>query len=344
MKIAIIVQRLSTRGGTERFAHGFARWACSEGHEVDVWCASVEDPIAQVKVCHLRAGGRGRMWRMAARVQAVKAVPVDAYDSVLNLMRGPVDGVYRAGGGCHRAWVEDCGWTLADAMAVRVDRSTVDRARTVIANSQMASRELQQWYGVPSDRLRVVHNGVDLERFRPDAHCTLPGDGPAIVFFGSGFHRKGLLTALRATACMAEIRLVIIGSDKRSIAYERMARQLNIADRVSFLGSIAEPERLLPAAKAMILPTRYDPFANACLEAMACGVPVVTTHSNGAAEVLPETWMALDRDADIQRWVDVLKRVLDEPSLREACRAAAENHPAQATFAAVAAVMEQAIT
>jgi UDP-glucose:(heptosyl)LPS alpha-1,3-glucosyltransferase len=342
MKLAVVTKRLSTHGGTERFGHGFIGWALAQGHAVDVWCGAVDDPVAGAKIVPLKLSGRGRMWRQVGRYRAAQQVPIDCYDGVLNLLRAPIDGVYRAGGGCHRSWVAQNGWSLADSLAVYCDKATVNRARLVVANSEMARRELVEWYGVDPNRLRLVRNGVDLARFRPDPGAVLPCSGDSIVFLGSGFHRKGLSWVLKMLAATAKLNLVVMGVDRRTPAYQREAARLGLSARVHFMGSVQHPERFLPAAKAMVLPTRYDPFANAVLEAMACGVPVITSRANGAHEVLSAPWMALERAAGMDAWVGVLKRVLAEPQLRGAARAAAEAHPVSAAYSAVFSVLEEA--
>jgi UDP-glucose:(heptosyl)LPS alpha-1,3-glucosyltransferase len=342
MKLAVVTKRLSTLGGTERFGHGFVGWALAQGHAVDVWCGAVDDPVVGAQIVPLKRLGRGRMWRQVGRYRAAQRVDVARYDGVLNLMRGPIDGVYRAGGGCHRSWVAQNRWSLADSLAVYCDKATIAEARLVVANSEMAQRELVDWYGMDPNRLRLVRNGVDLVRFRPDPGAKLPCSGEAIVFLGSGFHRKGLSRALKMLAATTDLNLVVMGDDRRASAYQREAGRLGLTERVHFMGAVSHPERYLPAAKAMVLPTRYDPFANAVLEAMACGVPVITSRSNGAHEVLSAPWMALERSAGIDAWVEVLKRVLAEPGLRDAARASAEAHPVSAAYSAVFSVLEEA--
>ena len=82
----------------------------------------------------------------------------------------------------------------------------------------------------------------------------------------------------------------------------------------------------------MILPTRYDPFANASLEAMACGVPVITSRANGAAEVLPEPWMSVADPSDVDGFAAALERTLQTKELGARCRAVAETLPAEGAF------------
>jgi len=340
LRVALILRRLSTQGGTERFSLGFARWLLAEGHAVDVWCDEADVELEGARVQHLEAGGRGRVWRMQALAAAAARVPVDDYAAVLNQIRGPVSGVFRAGGGCHRAWVKERGWSLADALETRLDRDAVAAARVVVANSEMAAGDLTEWYGTDPARIQLVRNGVDLERFQP-----APRDQDAdldLVFLGSGFARKGLTTAMGALVHLPGRSLTVLGADRHAGRYAATAARLGVDQRVHFLGAVSHPETVLPRARALVLPTRYDPSANACLEAMACGVPVVTTQRNGAAEVLPHPWMAISDPGDERDLAEVLNRVLEDTTLGAACRAVAERYPAAGAYRALWHVLEEA--
>ena len=341
MKVALVHRSFSERGGCERFGLGFARYLVERQHEVDLWCVDAEGAPAPAGVRRLHAGGRGRIWKMLSLWRAAGRVPVADYDVVVGLGRTPGHQVYRAGGGCHRAWVEEQGWSLADLIEVELDRRAVMGAQRVVANSRMAGAELQSWYGLPADRLTVIHNGVDLTRFTPEVAEPLPVPGPFLLFFGNGFHRKGLAVALRALAELPGLHLAIVGHDPREARYRRLARQLGVDARAHFLGPRARPEGWLGSAAALILPTRYDPFANVVLEALASGVPVITSGRNGASEILPEPWMTVPDPADAPAFARAVERALQEPRMRDRCRATAESHPATAAYARLLRVSEE---
>jgi UDP-glucose:(heptosyl)LPS alpha-1,3-glucosyltransferase len=116
-----------------------------------------------------------------------------------------------------------------------------------------------------------------------------------LLLSGSGFVRKGLhhglelLARLRREPGYHASCLVVIGKGDPSPFQEKM-KTLNVLDRVRFLGAVDNPQTFYQASDFMVLPTRHDPFSNACLEALACGCPVLTSTENGAAEVLtPDT-------------------------------------------------------
>jgi UDP-glucose:(heptosyl)LPS alpha-1,3-glucosyltransferase len=177
----------------------------------------------------------------------------------------------------------------------------------VICNSRMVRDDIAQRFGVADAKLHVIYNGVDLDHFHPrlrDEHRTAlrtkvgAGDtprskstsrtAPVALFVGSGYERKGLPALLAAFARLPEDKseLWVVGYDKRQAAMRRQAARLGIAARVRFFGAQKDVRPFYGAADLFVLPTLYDPFPNAALEALACGLPVVTTTSCGAAELI----------------------------------------------------------
>lgn len=330
MRVGLVVRALSTHGGTERFTRGFAETLAAAGHTVTVHCRTVDAPLDGVTVKALSGPrGRGRAMKAALLERAVARVPRGQGDVLVGFLRAPGFDVLRAGGGCHAAAL--AGRRLigpVERAELARDRRAVAGAGAVVVNSEMARRDLVEHYGTDPSRVTVVRNGVDLRRFRPNGSATGPLEG-AIAFVGHGWARKGLDTALAALARLPGQRLVVVGRERHAGRFRRRARQLGVADRVSWLGGIDHLERALPAARALVLPTRYDPSANVCLEAQACGVPVVTSGRDGAGEVLPEPWQVVGRPDDAAGFAAALDRVLQTPSLRAASRAAAEAWPAR---------------
>ncbi|MDP6931471.1 MAG: glycosyltransferase family 4 protein [Myxococcota bacterium] len=334
MKLALVHRTFSDCGGTERFVRGLSRYLVARGHSVHVWCNRSEQVPDGVEIRHLPAWGRGRILKALVLWWQSRRLPRGEYDVVLGFGRTVGHDLYRAGGGCHRAWMMHRTWSLADWVEERLDRSAVAAARTVVANSRLAEGQLRDLYGVPADSLRVVHNGVDLDRFcpleAPSGSDGLPGE--YVAFVGSGFARKGLESAIRVLARLSGPDLVVAGIDRRWRHYQKLAGGLGIGEKVHFLGRVDQVETVLAGARALLLPTRYDPFANVCLEAMACGVPPVTTARNGASEVLPYPWMVVEDPDDVEGLASALERVMQETGLADTCRSVAERFPARSAF------------
>jgi UDP-glucose:(heptosyl)LPS alpha-1,3-glucosyltransferase len=232
--------------------------------------------------------------------------------------------------------------------------------RCVIANSRMVQEEIRRYYGTPGARVRVLYTGVDLARFRP-AHSPgeraearralgIATEGPVVLFAGSGFERKGLrflLEAMGRLRLVPGVRLWVLG--KGNVGRARLqAERLGIVDRVHFPGVVTDPERWMAAADLFVLPTIYDPFSNACLEAMACGLPVATTRANGVAEIMEEwrTGAILADPRDVAGLADRMAELLD-PVRREersaAARACAEGFPAEEHLKQMLATYEEVL-
>ena len=165
------------------------------------------------------------------------------------------------------------------------------------------------------EKIRVIYNGVDRERFSPDrlrhkppaaiVELGLEPGIPTILFVGSGFKRKGLHFLIAALPRMQrrDSRLLVVGHGRTS-PYERLAAKLGVAQRVRFLGPQPAVERFYAAGRVLALPTIYDPCSNVVLEALAGGLPVVTTAANGASEFIQpgKNGAILARPDDCQAW------------------------------------------
>jgi UDP-glucose:(heptosyl)LPS alpha-1,3-glucosyltransferase len=220
--------------------------------------------------------------------------------------------IYRAGEGVHREWLQ-CkrrslpvlarGWSqlsLFDRVLLALERQVFCRTPIMITNSQRGQEEIRRHYGVPSTRMLTIYNGVDTDRFHAgvrqcfrETQRTAWGVSRAdlvLLFVGSGFHRKGLGSVVEAMGELrrrgvTNVRLIVIGKG-RLVPYQRLARKVAVADLVRFEGLRSDVEHCYAGADLFVLPTLYDPFANTCLEAMACGLPVLTTAVNGATELM----------------------------------------------------------
>jgi UDP-glucose:(heptosyl)LPS alpha-1,3-glucosyltransferase len=206
---------------------------------------------------------------------------------------------------------------------------------------------MKRYFGVPDEALTVITNGVDIRRFTPEmrqerrreerGQLGLDAHELAVLFAGTGFERKGLRYAVEAAGLVAKdapVRLLVAGRGPAG-PYARLARRMGVEDRVNFLGETGDIEALYAAADVFVLPTLYDPFPNACLEAMACGVPVVTTRITGVAEIIDpgvDSFVVESGDAVLD--LAAALRALLDPSRREAVGIAARRKAEQHSFEA----------
>ncbi|MFH1230959.1 MAG: glycosyltransferase family 4 protein, partial [Planctomycetota bacterium] len=147
---------------------------------------------------------------------------------------------------------------------------------------------------------KVIYNGVDLEKFninnrgkyRSETRAKLGLNDNDIVFLfvGSGFERKGLQYAIESLSVVpsdkrTNLRLLVVGKGNIT-KYQSLAKKYGIGNQVLFVGSQPDIERYYSAGDVFLFPTLYEPFGNVCLEAMASGLPVITTQRAGASEII----------------------------------------------------------
>jgi UDP-glucose:(heptosyl)LPS alpha-1,3-glucosyltransferase len=235
-------------------------------------------------------------------------------------------------------------------VTLSLERRVFARTPEIVAISCAGRDEIARLYGVPASRLSVVYNGVDLERFHPrlrEAHrvaareeAGVSREAWTLLFAGSGFERKGLDVAIRALAALGDraSRLVVIGRGDTA-RYRQLAQEAGVADRVVWLGVRPDIERWYAAADVLVLPTRYEPFGNVHLEALASGLPVVTSRVAGGAEVVDARCGAAVDPRAPQEFASAVARLRERPSaeVRAAARAAAEPF----TFARQVAELER---
>ena len=192
-----------------------------------------------------------------------------------------------------------------------------------------ATRERMIALGMPGERIRVHHTGVDLDLFRPlDRAATkaaLGLFGPTIVTAGALIPRKGQTLAIEALALLPGAELVLIGEGPDRAGLDALARSSGVADRVRFTGALAHEDLplWLAAADVALQPSSSEGLANVWVEALACGTPVVTTEVGGAREAIdrPEAGRIVAREAGAL--AAAIRDLLAEPPEPDRVRAAA---------------------
>jgi UDP-glucose:(heptosyl)LPS alpha-1,3-glucosyltransferase len=242
-------------------------------------------------------------------------------------------------------------------------RGEPGRRPLVVAISDMVRRHFEHYYGFAADDLRVVRIATNPERFderdRPRRRLQwrdqwgFTPDNVVALFAGINYRLKGLeplLCALSRLPPRPPLYLLVAGRSETG-GFERLARRLGVADRVRFIGYCDDVRNCYFAADFFVHPTFYDPCSNVVLEALACGLPVITSRHNGASELLhapgPRAGLGepagprspsergegyvIDDPHDHAHLAWCLQQLLD-PGRRSACAAAARRAAAQWTF------------
>ena len=296
LTIGFVRRGYSSSGGAESYLKRLAGGVVAAGHSA--WLITDGEWPAK----EWTFGGITRIREESPRAFADEVAKLDgrsSCDVIMSLERLWGCDVYRAGDGVHAAWLERRARFCHpvrnflrrlrskhdDIVALEHSLFAQRRARHVIVNSEMVKAEIVRLYGYPSQNIALVRNGIpraDFAKAREARAITrltlgLEPDVFTVLFVGSGWERKGLRFAVEAVEKFGgNTRLVVVG--RGSQAKYRSAR-------TQFIG-VRDPTALYGAADVFLLPTLYDPFSNACLEALAAGLPVITTSANGFAEII----------------------------------------------------------
>ncbi len=313
MKLAIVRQKYNPHGGAEQFIErALDALGLTRAVELTViarqWQARPGVHFIACNPAYRTSLGRDKSF--ATAVAACLEAPGQHFDIVQSHERIPGIMLYRAGDGVHASWLQQRARALPAfrrfaiaanpyhryVLAIEREMFAHPGLRAVICNSAMVRDDIAQRFGLDAARLKVIYNGVDLERFHPRNHAArsatrtalgLPPQAPVFLYAGSGFERKGVARLLQALArASATAHVLVAGTDKHHDRYRTLAARLGIAERTHFLGSRDDLPLLYGAADAFVLPTLYDPMPNAALEALASGLPVVTTLQCGAQELI----------------------------------------------------------
>nr|VFJ59972.1 MAG: UDP-glucose:(heptosyl)LPS alpha-1,3-glucosyltransferase [Candidatus Kentron sp. DK] len=331
MKKIFILRRNSGQGGAEKSAERLASQLSGHYAVERMWAGnSYRGSVIP--------GRRGppwwRSWRYTRHIDALALMQKDQL--VLSLEYGPDCDIYRAGDGVHRLEVlrrygSRKGWMVNPWhwLAPRQERKCLESAKIIVANSRLAEAAIQNEYPYLAHKTTTIYNGFDPSVYtvtdRPKSELRmalgLPPDGLMLLFSGHDFVRKGLrhvVTLLgRLVNGTGENAYLVVAGDGDSKLVAGQIKQANLADRVRFPGGVPGIERYYQAADFMVLPTNHDPFSNACLEALACGCPVITSDRNGAAEVIHETnGMVMSsefNDDDFERSAAFIQRFAENP-------------------------------
>jgi UDP-glucose:(heptosyl)LPS alpha-1,3-glucosyltransferase len=219
-----------------------------------------------------------------------KCRPELGADFVLGFGRTVAQDVHRAGGGCHAVYVRLLAWpkrwSLKNRLELSLERElyTSEKTRHFVVNSAMVGSQLEEVYGVSTEKLSTIHTPVDTAHFHPPPAPTT-NNRPVILFVSSNHRRKGLDALLAAFAELRDAELIIAGAPLGA-RYRSLIRRLSLADRVRALGPVTDLAPIFREADFFVHPTLYDACANAALQAMASGLPSLISIADGASEFI----------------------------------------------------------
>jgi UDP-glucose:(heptosyl)LPS alpha-1,3-glucosyltransferase len=325
MRLALNFPRIDpTRGGAETYIVDLCRSLIRSGHQVDVYAASWKEGSIppEVRCVEVPATGTSRakqIWNFARNSEA--ALAQADYDCTVGFINTWAHDVIIPQGGVHGGSLQANSLRFANGLvrrlyvlgkmlnprfstykAIEHRQYAPERQARVVAVSNMVRRHIQQFHHVPRQLIHVVPNAIDPDRVKvaqPGAvRCAFrnrlglePSDLVGL-FVGHNFALKGLKPLLQAIGARNRggarpIHLLVCGGG-RVASYRRLAGSLGLADTVHFLGFHPDIRECYASSDFFVLPTYYDPCSLVVLEALACGLPVITTVNNGASELITD--------------------------------------------------------
>lgn len=317
MNVALTYPGCHRWGGVERVMLECANYLAERGHSTHVYASEWDPQAVHPRVIrhpislpqgpplfrlHSFQRESGRLLRDATKADVLGAFGVEC----------PVGGVDWVGS-VHRAWLEVSGqqrnlvgrlkqrcnpvhpWVLAREK----QRFTRRRYRRIVVMTDQIKQDLMRFYNVPAADVTVIPNGFSPQEFSPQRVRELRGEMRAqlgyedgdqvVVFVANELERKGFGPLLRSIAALGDERVHLLAVGRLNAeAYAAETKRLGLQDRVQFVGSTRDVGTYYAAADHFALPTQYEAWGLVIVEALACGLPVLTSRSAGAAVTVRE--------------------------------------------------------
>jgi UDP-glucose:(heptosyl)LPS alpha-1,3-glucosyltransferase len=309
------------KGGAERYLVNLCTQMAADGYEVHVYAEHQDEEDPNIYFHSVKTIPFPKSLQILSfAIRATQEIENGNYDLTFGVGNTLTADILQPHGGVHWAWFwrslkiynNAILWTikfLGRVFSLKqwasgwVQDAPYKRKNfsKIIAISDMVKQDLMRWYSIPEERIAVVYNGVDIEHFHPRnrqyreeirRRHDIGREDWVFLFVSNNFRMKGLGFLIKALAEVRKRRpipfkLLILGRDRQG-SYLRLAREIGMSEEVVFAGSTNEPEKYYGASDLLIHPTFYDACSLTVLEALASGLPVITTYSNGASGIITQ--------------------------------------------------------
>jgi UDP-glucose:(heptosyl)LPS alpha-1,3-glucosyltransferase len=345
-RIALTMPRLGLYGGAEGFGWRLAEALAAQGHSVDFLCGRAEGaPPAGVTPVVLGRPPLGRALKNLWYALAVdRRLERGNYDVVIGLGRTWGQDILRVGGGPQTVFNRLTEAAYGDGLtrsfkrlrrAVSPSSAVISwlearqfdapesRSQQIVCVSDLVRDWLLEAHpALDPARVSVVYNRPDLARFAPlapprraelRAAQGLADSDIVVCTAGTNFALKGVGTLIRALALLPPNFRLIVAGGRGPERWLALARELGVAGRVRFAGKVADMQGFYGASDVFALPTYYDACSNAVLEALACGLPSISSSRNGSAVFVPSRHILAD-PADAPGLARLIREAAAEPT------------------------------
>jgi UDP-glucose:(heptosyl)LPS alpha-1,3-glucosyltransferase len=316
--IVLFIKNYSQYGGVEKFCHHFFLYLIKKGYDVHVVCgknkSGQHDKIIEIGMIRFGRFFKALTYYFSAK-KYIKYLPLDT----ITISFGSVSDCHIVrSGGDHFSFI--CNTLNAQQnlyhkirkgtqrllapinyLQTFIDKKiyTSSRTKKIVAISTNIAHELHTRYDLPPEKVVVICNGVDENTYianpkiplKEDAcqHLAVPCDKKIIGFCSTNFELKGLRYLILTLSKLPDDYHVLVAGKRNSAKYERYAAQLGVHERVHFLGRIDNMPFFYACVDVLAHPSFYDTFGNVVAEALATGIPVITTRWTGAKDLIRES-------------------------------------------------------
>lgn len=319
MKIIIEIEHFDPgKGGAEAYTSLLCDYLIRQGHHIEVLAIDWQNGPPGVNFVRVPVKGLMRWQRWLSFVAKTKTIVQErGADLVLAVNRGGGMDLFQPHGGTVpgsqrqnilrqpdslTAGIKAAGFRFGPKAAVArmLDHAAYQTAKRFVALSQMVASDMARYYTIPEEKIAIIHNGVDLQRFHPDAKTKygpsvrrrlgIPDDILVFSLVAHNFSLKGVRELIIAASNMeksGKCCWLVAGRGKQG-RFLNLAKKLSVESRIMFTGAVSRVEEIYAASDVYVHPTWYDPCSLVVLEALASGLPVITTRFNGAGELLQD--------------------------------------------------------
>ncbi len=324
MNIALIVRKYQTSGGTERFNYNLSKYLAEYGHKVTIFCSKtkITPSNKNISLKKVFSFPFNRSLKTISFTNNIYRKDFSNFDIVQGCGKIIKQDVYRAGGGFHKLYLKKIGrdnLTFYDKVVMSIEKKIYNTENTkfILSVSNQLKKEIINEFNFPENRIVIFHNPVDLKQFNIGENYLKKNKKINFLFVANNFKLKGLNTILLALKNFDNFNLYVVGKDNINKFVEKIPKK--IEEKIIFLKEKKGKEliKLYQNADLLLHPTFFDPFANVCLEAMACGTPVITTKINGASEIIDNyhDGIIIEDGNDVNGLIEAIKNIYNNENL-----------------------------